>query len=57
VIDQGMPAWSAYVISQRPFLVIVATEQAIARCKALDVEVPDLSGEVKRLVEVRQLIT
>jgi DNA-binding transcriptional regulator YhcF (GntR family) len=53
VIDQGMAAWSAFVLSQRPFLIVVATEQAIARCKALDIEVPDLSGEVKRLVEVR----
>jgi len=54
VIDQGMAAWSNYVLTQRAFLVIVATEQAIAMCKALDIEVPDLSGEVKRLVEVRQ---
>ena len=53
VIDQGMAAWSAFVLSQRAFLVVVATEKAIALCKALDIEVPDLSGEVKRLVEVR----
>jgi hypothetical protein len=55
VIDQGMAAWSTYVLTQRAFLVVVATEQAIALCKALDIEVPDLSGEVKRLVEVRQV--
>ena len=52
VIDQGIPAWSAFVLSQRPFLVVVATEEAIVLCKALDIEVPDVSGEVKRLVEV-----
>ncbi len=53
VIDQGMAAWSAFVLSQGAFLVVVATEKAIALCKALDIEVPDLSGEVKRLVELR----
>ena len=29
------------------------TEQAIVLCKALGIEVPDVSDEVKRLVEVR----
>lgn len=53
VIDQGMPAWSDYVLTQRAFLVVVATEQAIVLCKAMGIEVPDVSGEVKRLVEVR----
>jgi len=53
VIEQGMPAWSDYVRAPRPFLVVVATEQAIVLCKALGIEVPDVSGEVKRLVEVR----
>jgi hypothetical protein len=53
VIDQGMAAWSHYVLSQRAFLVVVATEQAIALCKAMGIEVPDVSDEVKRLVEVR----
>ncbi len=52
VIDQGMAAWSAFVRATRAFLVVVATEQAIAMCKALDIEVPDVSDEVKRLVEV-----
>ena len=52
VIDQGMAAWSAFVLSQRSFLIVVATEQAIALCKALRIEVPDLSDEVKKLVEV-----
>jgi hypothetical protein len=52
VIEQGMPSWSAFVLSQRAFLVVVATEEAIVLCEALDIEVPDVSGEVKRLVEV-----
>ena len=53
VIDQGMAAWSAFVRAPRAFLIVVATEQAIAMCKAREIEVPDLSSEVKRLVEVR----
>jgi hypothetical protein len=53
VNEQGMAAWSAFVRTQRAFLIVVATEQALAMCKALAIEVPDLSGEVKRLVEVR----
>jgi len=53
VIGQGMTAWSAFVISQRAFLIAVATEQAMAMCKAMGIEVPDVSGEVKRLVRVR----
>jgi hypothetical protein len=35
VIDQGMAAWSNYVLSQRAILVVVATEQAIVLCKAM----------------------
>jgi hypothetical protein len=53
VIEQGMAAWSDDMLSQRPFLVVVATEQAIVLCKEMGIEVPDVSGEVKRLVEVR----
>jgi hypothetical protein len=53
VIDKGMTAWSAFVLSQRAFLVVVATEQAISMCKEMGIEVPDVSGEVKRLVTVR----
>ncbi len=41
------------MLSQRAFLIIVATEQAIVMCKAMGIEVPDVSGEVKRLMEVR----
>lgn len=54
VIEEGMAAWSAFVRASRAFLIVVATEEAIAMCKALDIEVPDVSGEVKRLVDVRR---
>ena len=53
MIEQGMAAWSAFVRAPRALVVVIATEQAIARCKAMGIEVPDVSGEVKRLVEVR----
>ena len=52
VIDQGVTAWSAFVISQRAFLIVVATGQAIAMCNEMGIEMPDLSGEVKFLVGV-----
>ncbi len=53
LIDQGMRAWTAFVLTQRPFMVMSATQQAIVICKTQGVEVPDLSGEVQHLVEVR----
>ena len=53
-IGQGMDAWSAFVTFRSPFEVMVATEQAIAFCRSIEVEVPDLSGEVKRLVDVNE---
>ena len=40
---KGIEAWSS-------FAVLTATQYAIDLCKAVGVEVPDLSGEVKRLV-------
>ena len=49
-LEQGIEAWSAFVTSQGSFAVLTATQYAIDFCKALGVEVPDLSGEVKRLV-------
>jgi hypothetical protein len=52
LITHGKEAWTAFVRSQRPFMVMSATQQAIALCQALRVEVPDLSGEVTRLVRV-----
>ncbi len=42
-------------VSQRPFLIVVATEAAIAQCKARGLDVPDLSGEVKQLVRLPPL--
>jgi hypothetical protein len=57
VIGQGTAAWSAFVISQRAFLIVVATEQAIVLCKAMGIEVPDVSDEVKRLLEVRPALS
>ena len=52
VIAQGMAAWSAFVVTQRVFLVVVATERAIKLGKTLGIELPDLSEEAQRLVEV-----
>jgi hypothetical protein len=49
---QRQAAWSTFALSQRAFLIIVATEQAIAMCNAMGIEVPDVSDEVKRLVKV-----
>ena len=49
-IEQGIEAWSCFVTSRSPFDVVVATQQAIAFCQTLGVEVPDLSGEVPRLI-------
>ena len=53
-LGQGIEAWSSFVTSQGSFAVLTATQYAIDLCKALGVEVPDLSGEVKRLVPVRE---
>ena len=54
-IEQGIEAWSSLVTSQGSFGVLTATQYSIDLCKALAVEVPDLSGEVKRLVAHTQL--
>jgi len=55
LIEQGMEAWSVYVLTQRAFLVTWATQEALALCRALDIEEPELSGEVKRMIEVQPL--
>jgi hypothetical protein len=55
LIEEGREAWSAFVLSHRPFLVMLATEAASAQCNALGLEVPDLSGEVKQLVRLPPL--
>ncbi len=53
-LKQGIKAWSSFVTSQGSFAVLTATQYAIDICKALGVEVPDLSGEVQRLVSARE---
>jgi len=53
-LEQGMETWSSFVTSQGSFAVLTATQYAIDLCKAVGVEVPDLSSEVKHLVPVRE---
>jgi len=55
LIGEGSEAWSAFVLSQRPFLIMLVTEAAIVQCKAPGLDVPDLSGEVKQLVRIPPL--
>jgi hypothetical protein len=50
-VGQGIAAWSSFVTTQGSFAVLTATQYAIDLCKTLELEVPDLSGEVKRLVK------
>jgi hypothetical protein len=54
-INDGMDAWTAFVLSQRPFIIVVATEAALAQCKERGIDVPDLSGEMKKLVRLPPL--
>ena len=49
-IDQGIEAWASFVKTHSSFAIVTATEQAIALCEALGVEVPDLSSEVELLM-------
>ncbi len=49
-LEQGIEAWSSFVSSQGSVAVLTATQYAIDLCKALGVEVPDLSSEVKHLM-------
>jgi hypothetical protein len=53
-LEQGRETWSSFVTSQGSFAVLTATQYAIDLCKAVGVEVPDLSGEVQRLVFARE---
>ena len=55
LIEEGLESWATYVRTQRAFLVIWATEEALALCRALGIQEPELSGEVKRLMEVPPL--
>ncbi len=55
LIEEGMEAWATYVRTQRAFLIAWATQEALALCRTLGIQEPDLSGEVKRLMEVQPL--
>ncbi len=55
LIEEGLEAWAAYVRTQRAFLVTWATQEALALCRALGIQEPELSGEVKRLIQVQPL--
>jgi hypothetical protein len=55
LIEEGMEAWAAYVLTQRAILVTWAIQEALALCRALGIQEPELSGEVKRLIEVQPL--
>jgi hypothetical protein len=52
-LEHGIEAWSSFVTSQGSFTVLTATQYSIFLCKTLGIEVPELSGEVNRLVSVR----
>jgi hypothetical protein len=51
LIEEGLEAWASFVRTQRAFLVTWATQEALALCRVLGIHEPELSGEVKRLVE------
>ncbi len=55
LIEEGMEAWATYVRTQRAFLVSWATQETLALCRVLGIQEPELSGEVKRLIEVQPL--
>ncbi len=55
LIEEGLEAWATYVRTQRAFLVSWATQEALALCHALGIQEPELSDEVKRLVEVPEV--
>lgn len=49
LITQGMESWATFVLSQRPFTIVLAIQEALALCQALGIEVPELSGEETRV--------
>lgn len=57
LIEQDMEAWAAYARTQRAFLVTWATQEALAQCRVLGIEEPDLTGEVNKLVKIPPLAT
>ncbi len=54
-LGQRREAWSSFAASQCSFAVLTATQYAIDLCKKQEIEVPDLSGEMKRLVKARAM--
>jgi len=52
LIEQGQASWSHFVRTQRAFLVVVATEEAMIVCNRLRIAIPDLSEEVARLTTI-----
>jgi len=52
LIEQGQQAWSHFVRTQRAFLIMLATEEAIMVCSQSGITIPDLSGEVSRLTTI-----
>jgi hypothetical protein len=56
LIEQGQASWSHFVRTQRAFLVVVATEEALMVCNRLRIEIPDLSDEVSRLQTTSPLL-
>ena len=55
LIEEGIEAWATYVRTQRAFLVSWATQEALTLCRGLGIQEPELSGEVKRLVETSEV--
>lgn len=46
LIQQGQEVWSHFARTQRGFLIMLATEEAIITCQHTGISVPDLSSEV-----------
>ena len=55
LIEEGREAWATYARTQRAFLVNWATQEALTLCRGLGIQEPELSGEVKRLVETSEV--
>jgi hypothetical protein len=55
LIEEGREAWATYARTQRAFLVSWATQEALTLCRGLGIQEPELSGEVKRLVETSEV--
>ena len=53
LIEEGIQAWTTYARTQRAFLVTWATQEALALCRSLGIQVPELSDEVQRLQRVQ----